>query len=521
MFCEKCGSLLLPTFSAHGWQAACLKCGATQPCDAQGPVKAAELAMQGWSFFAQQEFKIAQARFDEAVHESHGLLEYRWAALLARYGVKYCPSKSMPDGADYVVNFWRTDLPRELIKDTKAYRELADAAAARDPECLKRVLREVNVIDEGLAQIHKLEQNGVAYDIFLCYKDIDAAGSLTPERKFLDALYSQLLGYRDVRVFFAPHSMQGKHISAFEGYIYTALKTAKLMVIATSAPKNVNSPWVKSEWERFLLWDKADRILPIPVNDMHMSSFPPELNHIQSTLGKGVTMSDQTASYYAVQLAAKEIHSRWKETLRKPEPKTKPERKSETKFESMTISAPKPASVSKQASASKPASSSAPESKQTSSTKFASTSASSRRQSFDSFKKKKRIFWSVYIVIVFLAGIAVHEVIPASTDFLDAVVMTALLILGLLFSYIWDEKAFKQGMDASSSALEKYRSFRWYRNWAYYCLAFYALGAAFFTTYPDTDNQILLALNDGAALVPMFVPFLIASLWRRAKKNKP
>ena len=509
MFCEKCGSLLLPTFSVRDWEAVCLKCGATQPCDAHGPTEAAELATQGHSYFALQEFETAQARFEEAVRVSRGLLAYRWAALLARYGVKYCASTSSSDGTGYVVNFWRQDIPQELIRDTQAYRELNDAAAAQGTACLKLVRDEVKIIDDGLAQIHQLEREETSFDVFLCFKDTDAEGNTTPERRFLDALYPELVGSGDLRVFFAPRSMYGKRITAFEGSIYTALKTAKLMVVVGSTAENINSPWVASEWGRFLLWGKADRILTLPVGDMRVSHFPPELKQIQSDLAKGVPMNDLTDNYYVLRWVAKEIRSHWEEAQSIPVsmPDADPSRKSGPE--------PKPVPPAK---------------------KKTPTTLNADEQ-FRRFKVKKRIFWAVYIVVAVTVWVLLQEYVENNFNWDQWEVVNYIhqwevinyifgfstgffILLPLPISYAIDIAGFKKIQNIDPLKLEKFKMWRWARNWLGCQISLFYLGFGilnFFSIdhWDGVWQPMLLILE-----VILFL-LLCLLLWlRRRRRNK-
>ena len=289
MICRRCDGIRIPVYSPEeGWQAHCPKCGEIAPCAAiDGLEAAAEAAGEGCNFYAVQEFDEAKRCFERAAELSGGRVAYRWAALLAEYGVKYCASESAQSG--YAVNYWKRELPSEPLAESAAYRELY-RAAAKNVKLLRALQREAGEISEGLAQIEKLAASGERWDVFFSFKDMDAEGKKTLERQLLDNLYTELAS-EGLKVFFAPRSMLGRMIDDFEGYIYTALKTAKLMVLVGSSKENVNAPWVASEWERFWRWGKRGQIVLCPVGGMRMSGFPREITKVQTPLAGGVESS--------------------------------------------------------------------------------------------------------------------------------------------------------------------------------------------------------------------------------------
>ena len=304
MICGHCDGIRMPVYSPRtGWEVSCPKCGRSESCaPAEGLEAAAMAAGEGRNFYAIQEFDEAKRRFDRAAELSGGHAAYRWAALLAEYGVKYCASE-VEDGG-YAVNFWKRELPQEPLAESAGYRELY-RVAAQDLALLQAIQREAEEIGEGLSQIRRLAASGVEWDVFMCYKDMDTSGGHTPERVLLDGVYPELAG-SGLKVFFAPRTMAGKMVSDFEGYIYTALKTARLMVLAGSSRENVNAQWVTSEWERFRKWGKRGQIVLCPVGDMRMSDFPRSVSKVQTPLAMGV-QADRVNDPMAAKWMASEI----------------------------------------------------------------------------------------------------------------------------------------------------------------------------------------------------------------------
>ena len=245
-------------------------------------IAAAEAAFEGRNFFVNQEFELASESFSLAAQKSGRYPEYLWAELLSEYGIKYCKTE---DDSRYTVNFWKWQHPEELLTESKGFAALIKSAATQSAEAVRFYKREAEEIDRGLAQIQRLEEQDMAYDIFLSFKDTDAFGRQTPERKLCEGLYLELTekGYK---VFFAPRTMYGKLVTDFEGYIYTALKTSELMIIAASSKENLNAHWVESEWQRFLNWNGGEdyRLVTCTLGEMRPDDYPEELSRIQHGL---------------------------------------------------------------------------------------------------------------------------------------------------------------------------------------------------------------------------------------------
>ena len=88
-----------------------------------------------------------------------------------------------------------------------------------------------------------------AFDVFICYKESDDYGNRTEESVIGQELYYELdkLG---IRTFYARLTL--KPGEEYEPVIFSALRTAKVMLVVGCNPQNYNSIWVKNEWSRFL-----------------------------------------------------------------------------------------------------------------------------------------------------------------------------------------------------------------------------------------------------------------------------
>jgi len=81
------------------------------------------------------------------------------------------------------------------------------------------------------------------YDVFICHKSQDEESA----RSLFDYLRAE--GFRP---FFSPVSLGVKSTSSFQQGIDHALESARHMVVVGSSCGNMEAPWVRSEWQRYL-----------------------------------------------------------------------------------------------------------------------------------------------------------------------------------------------------------------------------------------------------------------------------
>ena len=317
MYCKKCGTPMMPVYSRRkGWTEVCIKCGEITQTEAVSYLDqtAAEHAYRGWNYFAVQDFDAATENFRKAAEFSGGWPEYLWAALLAEYGIKYCKTEHGEGGEQYTANFWKREMIEKLLVENAEFKTVCDVAASGDIADLRYYQKEARKIDRGLQQICRISAEE-EYDIFISFKDLDANGEHTPERKLCDGLYQELveMGYR---VFYSPRAMYGKVVTDFEGYIYKALRKSMLMVLVASSSENAESPWVKSEWQRFLRWNAEEdyRLITCRIGNMQPEEFPEELKQIQHDLR---AREDQLNEISVLKWFSGEIEKRYRKLAQK------------------------------------------------------------------------------------------------------------------------------------------------------------------------------------------------------------
>ncbi len=196
-------------------------------------------------------FQDALERYELIIKSHPDCQEAYWGYILADYGIEYVKdydgkfkptchrvsSLALPQNS-------KVNKLKSLVRDDKKVAEHYDSC--------------INDIERNRKEIYKKsQQTKQKYDIFICYKQNTIANPSVPtqEAKRARKLYNKLCG--KYNVFFAEESL-GSTTDDYEAHIFSALNSAKLMIIVTSSLDNLNSAWVKNEWGRYLSFAKED-----------------------------------------------------------------------------------------------------------------------------------------------------------------------------------------------------------------------------------------------------------------------
>ena len=192
-----------------------------------------------------------QCEFDEAIEAYNDLLsrdsknaEAHWGLLLSRYGVEYVKES---DSEARKPTLHR--LRKRAITSDPAYLQALKYAPDEEARALYQAEGEkIAGIQKGIIELIPRE---APYDVFICYKENDGEGHLTEDYSLANAIYIKLteLGYR---VFFANITLQGVLGSAYEPHIFSALNSARVMLVVATKREYANAVWVRNEWSRYL-----------------------------------------------------------------------------------------------------------------------------------------------------------------------------------------------------------------------------------------------------------------------------
>ncbi len=253
----------------------CKYCGSKQTLPKLHDEKRANLFERANHLRRNNEFDKAEALYEQILNDDLTDPEAYWSLVLCRYGVEYVED-ARTKARIPTVN--RTQMTS--IFGDEDYKSAIKNADAEQKALYEEEAKIINEIQKGILEISQKE---APFDIFICYKETDASGKRSRDSVLAQDLYHELTrdGYK---VFFARVTLQGKLGSAYEPYIFSALNSAKVMVVLGTQKEHFEAVWVRNEWSRFLgQIKKGERKVLIPAyRDMDAYDLPPEFSNLQA-----------------------------------------------------------------------------------------------------------------------------------------------------------------------------------------------------------------------------------------------
>ncbi len=271
--CKMCGGSLEPAQSETVCR--CGYCGTVQTLPQTDNEKLRQLFDRANSFRLKNDFDSAAMVYENIITEYPEEAEAHWGICLCRYGIEYVKD---PRTGKRIATCHRTQF-RPILEDPDFAMAVryADGAA-------ESVYREeaayINAVQQKLLEISRKEE---PYDIFICYKETDSVGNRTTDSVIAQDIYEALTD-KNYRVFFSRITLEDKLGKEYEPYIFSALNSARIMLVVGTKPENFNSVWVKNEWGRYLAlseYDDDKNIIPC-YRDMNPYDLPKELQPLQS-----------------------------------------------------------------------------------------------------------------------------------------------------------------------------------------------------------------------------------------------
>jgi|GEM_PF-6615091 Tetratricopeptide repeat. len=222
----------------------------------------------------QNEFDKAIEVYEEILKIDNSDAEAHFGLALSKYGVEYVKDSVTEERIPTLHRL--TKLPFIADKDYGAALEYADILS-------RTVYREEGQRITKIQQlILKKSEFQEVYDIFICYKENDDVGNRTKDSVLAQELYYELS--KQYKVFFARKTLEGKIGEEYEPIIFTALNTAKIMLVLGTKAEYFNAVWVRNEWSRFLTLQKSDnnRVIVPCYRDISPYDLPIELAGLQS-----------------------------------------------------------------------------------------------------------------------------------------------------------------------------------------------------------------------------------------------
>jgi tetratricopeptide (TPR) repeat protein len=255
---------------------ACESCGTTSTLPRINDEKMVNLFNRANNYRRLNEFDKASVVYENILNEDNANAEAHWCAVLCRFGIEYVED---PQTHERIPTCHRVQF-QSVLSDADY---LATLEYAPDEYTKSLYEGEAKRICEIQKDILAISAKEVPYDVFVCYKEVTTDGNRTMDSTIAQDIYYHLTndGYR---VFFSKISLEDKLGQEYEPYIFSAINSAKVMLIVGTCREHFESVWVKNEWSRYLALMKKDRSrLLIPCyRDMDAYDIPDELAHLQS-----------------------------------------------------------------------------------------------------------------------------------------------------------------------------------------------------------------------------------------------
>lgn len=253
----------------------CEYCGTKQTVSSTDDEITTNLYNRANNLRMKSEFDKAQEIYEKIITKNPNEAEAYWGVILCKYGIEYVED---PDTYKKVPTCHRTQLESVLTDvDYLSAIEKADSNQKLIYE------QEAKKIDKLQKDILAIVHNEKPFDVFICYKETDESGKRTVDSALANDIYYQLT-QEGLKVFYAAITLENKLGQEYEPYIFSALNSARVMLVVGTKPENFNSVWVKNEWSRYLKLMKNDRsktLIPC-FRDMDAYDLPDEFSHLQA-----------------------------------------------------------------------------------------------------------------------------------------------------------------------------------------------------------------------------------------------
>lgn len=271
--CKMCGGDVTPIKNSNIGK--CEYCKSTMTLPNMEDEKIINLYNRANDYRINNEFDKASNVYDSILNIDNNQIEAHFGKLLCKYGIEYVDD---PKTGKKVPTCHRT-IPSSILVDPEYKFILKNSYG----DALELYKNDALYIDNVQKEILSISSKEKPYDVFICYKETDDIGERSNDSVIAQDIYDKLVE-QNYKVFFARITLEDKLGSQYEPYIYSALRSSKVMLVVGTKEEYFNAPWVKNEWSRFLEMMKEDKSkILIPVfSKMDAYKLPEEFSMLQA-----------------------------------------------------------------------------------------------------------------------------------------------------------------------------------------------------------------------------------------------
>ena len=271
--CKMCGGNLEASDAAT--VATCEYCGTRQTLPRVDDESIANLFNRANRLRIHCEFDKAEEVYEKIINLDDTESEAHWGMLLCKYGIEYVED---PATFERIPTCHRASY-LAVTEDDDYIAAVENADAVRK----ELYISEAKRIEELQKNILAKTKEEKPFDVFICYKESDESGERTPDSVLAEDIYDALT-VKGFRVFFSRITLEDKLGQEYEPYIFSALNSAKAMLVVGTKPEYIEAVWVRNEWSRYIKLLKNDRSkVLIPVyKDMDPYDMPEAFSHMQA-----------------------------------------------------------------------------------------------------------------------------------------------------------------------------------------------------------------------------------------------
>lgn len=253
MICNNCGGKLELLDSSGLCE--CAYCGVvrTVPTDIDNSILI-EHCNRAEQLLYECDFDGAKREYGNAITLNHEDAEAYWGTMLCDYGIQY-----VEDSVSFQKKPTFNRLSYKSILENVYYKTAIEKATVVAKNRYEENAKQLDFLRKKVIEISQKE---LPYDVFISFKTEDSlTGAKTEDYDVATHINNNLIreGYR---VFFAPETLQRGSAGNYEPKIFSAINSAKLMIVLGSKPEYFSAVWVRNEWSRYLnLMDGQDKNL--------------------------------------------------------------------------------------------------------------------------------------------------------------------------------------------------------------------------------------------------------------------